>query len=244
MKRLRLLALGLGLGAVPMLLVAFGTPDRSSIVQAGGSATVGRWTLSDIAASCASSVGSDGFGRVDITEAVHAANETVAIAVPCRLVLHAGASMTLNRIQLSSRHLVIRDDDEPGPNAVRIEHSELRGLEGSGFLLDLHDPSDSYAMESSTIVYDKSVWVRVLGNREDSEGGGSVVAIASTIRSSGPRSEGIQLVAGDTGGGTASFVRLVLETTAEEGSILLAEDCRAEGIVGAPEECKPPVDGS
>lgn len=99
-------------------------------------------------------------------------------------------------------------------------------------------------MIASTVGYDASVWVRVVGNRDDSEGGRRAEAIASTVRSAGEASEGIQLIAGDTGGGRANFVDLTLETTDEDGALLLAEQCHAERVTGAPPDCMPPAEGS
>lgn len=62
----------------------------------------------------------------------------------------------------------------------------------------------------------------------------------SQFRSAADNSEGIELVAGDTNEGRASFNSVTLESPSEK--ILLAQICDARSIVGAPAECGPLTD--
>lgn len=206
-------------------------------VAHAGAHSQGNATIKMLADACASSVGADGFGGVTISGKTIISNEAGEITVPCRLRFAPGASLTLNNVRLSSRHLSIRDVEQSGATTVRVENSQLLGAADSGFLLDLYDSQDWFALHNSTISYDRSVWVRVSGNRATELGGGRIDVTNSTIRSFGQTSEGIQLVAGESNGGRAQLLALTLESPAEK--IVFAEDCKAIRLVGAPSECGP-----
>lgn len=200
-------------------------------------AAPGNARIEALAADCAADIGGDGFGSATIDRELIISNETGEIGVPCRILLIGGGELKLNNVHLTARHLVLRDDDQAAAQTIQFDNSELTGAPDSGFLLDLHDEGDAVAIHNTVIAFDRSVWIRVVGNRDDQVGGGRLTVTNSTMRSTGAGTQGIQLVAGDSHGGRAVFNSLTLDTPGDV--VLLAEDCKANGLIGAPPECGP-----
>lgn len=73
--------------------------DPISAAGAGGESDLER-----IAASCAASVGDDGFGSATVEGNLIISNEDAEIAVPCHIQLVTGGNLTLNNVRLRSRH--------------------------------------------------------------------------------------------------------------------------------------------
>lgn len=188
-------------------------------------------------AECRDSLGDDGFGAVTIDERTIISNETGEITVPCRLTLTSEGDLTLNNVRLTTSHLVVQDGDAVATQRLRFDNSTLTGTPDSVFLLDLYDEDDTFSLHRSTLDYDASVWIRVVGNRDAEAGGGRLTVTNSTVRSLGERTQGVQLVAGASNGGRATFTSLTVETPGDV--VLLAENCRATSLVGASPECGP-----
>lgn len=193
--------------------------------------------LARVADQCRNSVGPDGFGRALVNDRLVVSNASVDLAVPCRVVLASHGHIILNNVRLSSRHLILEDGDEHGSNLVRINNSVLTGDPDSGLLLELRDEDDRVEVHNSTVDYDRSVWIRVFGSRDSQLGGGRLVVTNSSVRSEGPATQGIELIAGDVNGGRAIFTSVELGSPQE--ILLLAETCTANELRGAPTDCGP-----
>lgn len=92
-------------------------------------------------------------------------------------------------------------------------------------------------MHRGTISYDQSVWLRIVGNRDNVAGGGRLDATSSLIQSLAAETQGIQLIAGDSNGGRMKLNSLTLESPGEK--VLLAQRCEVVNLQGAPERCEP-----
>lgn len=113
-------------------------------------------------------------------------------------------------------------------------------------MVQLSDRNDVISIGGSTIDYPLFVWARVVGLGENASGGGRIDATASTIRSTDPKTEGIQLVVSDRDG-VGNFVDLNLEAPrlSPESNpnareiVLLAGECRTERVQGYTGICDP-----
>lgn len=203
--------------------------------------------IRELAERCASSKGQNRFGEVKIDRKVIVSNEAGEITVPCKVNLALGGELTLNKVQLRTKHLVITDYKPNGENRVRVENSTISGDGESGFLLRLSDPVDRLGFHHSNFDYPLSFWASVQGTTDGgNEGGGRIDVTASEIRSSDPKSEGIQLIASDVVG-VGNFVGLKLNTVewnpriapGDKNTILLADSCHVEQVEGFTGPCDP-----
>lgn len=200
--------------------------------------------LATLAKTCASSVGPDGFGTVSINRPSVVEESRGEIGVPCNIKLGPGGSLAFEEVELRSQSLSISDQGPNGKSKVRIAGSSFTGKAGSGFFAQLSDREDSVVISGSTLDYPLSLWVRAVGVADGAEGGGRVHATASTLRSTDPKGDGIQLVA-HTGDGVGHFVKLKLEAPRlspnlkpnAKNILLLAGKCRMQNIQGYAGTC-------
>ena len=203
-------------------------PDRAPPPE-GPLAALGR--------RCAASVRPDGVGVVALDAPLVARDETAEIPVPCRVELGRGASIVLERVRLRADHLAVGDDGPNGRSWVSVISSTISGAESSGFSVDLADSDDSFSLHDSTVDFGLSVLVTVHGVAPP-EGGGRIEVTESVVRSRGPGTRGIALVASERGG-TAVFSGVTLDAPEGATRLLFAGTCRAERVTGAPARCSP-----
>ncbi len=205
-----------------------------------------RLRLANLAGSCASSVGSDGYGVFRTSRPTVISGERGDIRVPCKIELRRGGSLRLSNVDLISRSLIISDFEPNEESRVTIEGSTLTGTGEAGFLTQLSDSSDSIAIERSTVDYPLGVWARATGTADASSDGGRIDVTDSTLRSLDSHTDGIQLTTGDETG-IGNFVDLKLETVQLDSDLdpsikrimLLAGDCRLERVEGYSGACDP-----
>lgn len=239
-KTLRLgimiLAIGLMMAAVGYY-VATGSRFTQATQQ---SPTEQKLRLANLAGDCESSVGDDGYGVFKVERPTVISSEDGEIGVPCKIRLERGGSLALNDVNLRTKNLVVSDYGSNGESKIRIEDSMLTGVGQTAFFVQLSDAADSIAIESSTLDYPGAIWTRAFGPVDGGDpDGGRVNVTASTLRSLGPETEGIQLIVGSETG-VGNFVDLQIETVQLDPdldprarkALLVAGECRMERVTG------------
>jgi len=227
--QLLLIAVMLGVACAPRQVKSEKAARGPSPIQRGASVS----RLSAIVSGCAAKVGADGFGDVNISEALVAQHETGEIDVPCRLHLKPGASMVLRSVTLTTRHLIITDDAPNGRSLVTLDNSTLEAKGSYGFELNLSDSPDAVVIKGSRLDYPLSVWIRVFG-QTGRDLGGHISVTGSKISSLDPSTDGIQLIASESSG-IINLKRVEFRAPSTEKVFLFAKSCKKTLVTGAPE---------
>jgi hypothetical protein len=232
---MRGLFLGLLAAAAAAVIILAAGWWRISAVTATSSAK----RLSD---QCAASVGSDGYGIVEVNQDLILANDDGQISVNCTLHLHNGSRLTLSNLHLKTRNLIVSDDkpDSQG-SRVTIEDSSLFGVGVSALIVDLRHRHDTITVHHSIIDYGLGIRMGALGLGPAPDlGGGTIEVTDSTMRSTDGATSGI-IVAASSSGGVGRFVNDVFRTSASASgglAILYAGSCHEENVTGAPPFCQ------
>jgi hypothetical protein len=220
-------------------LVAVGVTTALVVHQQPGASQPSQVT--ELASKCWTSVGTDGFGSVDVSKSLEIANETGSLPVNCVLHLSHGATLTVRHSQLMTRHLVILDD-HAGPEGVHLQilDSGITGID-AGIYVHLSHAADSVSIRRATLSYPRSAWVVINGEGSGSDaGGGRIEVLDSTVSSADPASEGIRFTASENGG-VATFTNDTFSTPYSDGlALLLAGSCHITNVRGAPPSCTLP----
>lgn len=230
------LALTVFLAALALCIVIGGRAVQAAQEVTGES----KLRLANLAGSCASSVGDDGYGIFEVERPTVISSEEGEIGVPCKIRLERSSSLTLSNVTLRSKNLIVSDFGSNGESKLRIEDSRLTGTEQAAFFAQLSDASDSVVIERSTLDYPGAIWARAFGPVDGGDrDGGRMDVTASTLRSLGPETEGVQLVVGSETG-VGNFVDLQIETVQLDPdldprarkAVLMAGECRMERVTG------------
>lgn len=216
-----------------VILLALGWWRISSVTTTSSAKRLGE--------QCAASVGSDGYGIVEVNQDLIIANDDGEISVNCTLHLHNASRVTLSHVHLKTRHLIVSDDkpDSQG-SQVTIEDSSLFGVGASALLVDLRHRHDTITVHHSTIDYGLGIRMGAVGVGPAPDlGGGMIEMTDSTMQSTDPNTKGIR-VAASSSGGVARFVNDVFRTSEPNSgglAILYAAKCHEENVTGATPSC-------
>jgi hypothetical protein len=194
-------------------------------------------TAEQIGEACRASRDDSGFGEYHVTGRVRLARSTLRLDVPCRLILKDDARLTFSDVTMETTHLLITDEPgSAGRNVVRLSKVQGVGRDGAAFAMSFNDSTDAIVVADSTLDYQMAVWMRAVGSRPGSEGGGDIRIRRTELTANIPGTEGVQIVASEDGGKlTLQNVNIVTPTV----PLLFAGQCRAQRLTGAPEDCGP-----
>jgi hypothetical protein len=214
------------LGAALFVIAACGSertivsvePAGQPASNGGGGVGGARLDLADVAAACQQS--QDGPGVAIIDRDLRDSNTSVELP-DCVLHLEQGADVWLNNVVITGGVLNLHDrGTEPSVNRVKLQRVEIHA---DALLVELNDPDDAFQAEATEIVTAQGLILRVAGTRDDSNDGGDVRLVGSSLLSTDVDAP-IQILASEHSG----KIRLVNTTVDTRGSLtVLAFDCEA-----------------
>lgn len=173
-------------------------------------------------------------GRVQIV------GDDITLKGLCRVILVGDARLTFRRTNLAVQGggLYIQDDpDTAGSNLVRFRRSTFLSLGDAGFAVALSDSNDKVVASDSAFSFPRSVWFQALGIRGiQATGGGEIRIRRAELTSKGDKSEGVQILASSTNG---KIIIDRVDIEADAIPSILAANCKATKLTGAPPECGP-----
>jgi hypothetical protein len=152
-------------------------------------------------------------------------------------VMGGGAGSSRQAVQSASPSPIPTPTDG---SAVSIDHSSLSGDKGAGLGIVLREPHVSLTIHESTLDYPLGIEARIgpcCGVQGVRPTGQSKLEVeGTTIRSLGPKSDGIELVA-DGVGSNAVFADDRIDSIPPPWPLLGGDTCQAEGVPGVSANC-------
>lgn len=180
-----------------------GTPAGSPGDSANGEGLrLVRLSASGLADLCTQSARQDpqGIGRLAWDSHVIVHEGSAVIGVPCFIRLAGGASLSINRVDLTTAHLVIQGDEALPHGRLLVMNSRIIGSGEAGLFVRLDSDNGTIWVQNSEISYALSIWMSVTGGTQLHGHRARLVVLRSALRSTHYLSEGIHLTAAGPGG--------------------------------------------
>jgi len=156
---------------------------------------------------------------------------------PVPSTMGSGAGSTSQVIQTASPSPIPTPTDG---SAVTVDHSSLLGGQGAGLGIVLREPHVSLTIRDSVLDYPLGIEARIgpcCGMQGVRPAGQSKVEVdRTTIRSEGPKSDGIELVA-DGVGSNALFIDDRIDSIPPPWPLLGGDTCQAVLVPGVTTDC-------